>query len=95
MGYTEGVSADGEFSSSATVTVFDCQRGRLEARLVGKSASRVSLKLNRRVQRVVPLRDGALWRGSVEARPQAGGIWVFELDADGLVGVRRLSFIRR
>lgn len=94
--HTQGVSANGEFSRSASVTIFDCQRGRLEVILLGKGAGRVSFLLDGQVQRVVRLRDGALWRGSVETRPSASydRICVFELVGDGLIGATRLTFTR-
>ena len=94
--YTEGVSAEGDLASSATVTVYDCRRGRLEAALIGKRAGRVSVRLDEDVQRVAPMREGDLWKASVGVTRSAGAdtMCVFELRVDGLAGVRRLTFVR-
>ena len=94
--HTEGVSAEGDVASSATVTVFDCRQGRLEVALIGKRAGRVSVLLDERVQRVVPLRAGDLLNASIDVTPSAGtdGTCVFELRVDGSVEVRKLTFVR-
>jgi len=93
---TAGVLANGDFTSSASLTVFDCGSGRLELTLLGKSGNPLELRLDGITRQRVELGGGMVWRGAVEALPYASedGICVFELVSDGLVGSTRLEFVR-
>jgi hypothetical protein len=93
---TAGVLANGDFTNSAALTVFDCGNGRLEATLLGKTGNPVELRLDGITRARVDLPAGAVWRGGLATLPYAteNGICVFELVSPGLVGSTRLEFVR-
>ena len=91
-----GVLANGDFTNAATLTVYDCGRGRLELTLLGKTGNGVELRLDGITRRIVDVPAGGVWRGSVAAADYASedGTCVFELVSEGLVGSTRLEFVR-
>ncbi|MBA2298572.1 MAG: glycosyltransferase family 39 protein [Actinobacteria bacterium] len=94
---TAGIRANGDISEPATMTVYDCGEGRLEATLLGKSGNPVSLRLDGITRRVVDVPGETVWRGSLETEPYAreDGICEFGIVSDGLLGSTRLEFVRR
>ena len=93
---TTGVLANGDITAPATFRVFDCAEGRLEATLLGKSSSPVSLRLDGITRRVVDVPTGTVWRGTIETEPYAleDGVCEFGIASDGLLGSTRLEFVR-
>jgi hypothetical protein len=93
---TAGVLANGDFTNTASLTVYGCRRGRLEATLLGKSGNPLELRLDGITRGDVELPSGSVWRGSIEAQPYASedGVCFFELVSEGLVGSTRLEFVR-
>ena len=93
---TTGVLANGDIVEPATLTVFDCSAGRLEATLLGKSGNPVSLRLDGITRRVVDVPGNTVWRGALEIEPYASedGVCVFQLASEGLLGSTRLEFVR-
>ncbi len=94
---TTGILANGDIYEPATVTVFDCAKGRLEATLLGKAGNPVSLRLDGITRRVVEVPGGTVWRGGLETEPYASedGICEFGIVSEGLLGSTRLEFVRR
>ncbi|MCP9485898.1 MAG: glycosyltransferase family 39 protein [Gaiellaceae bacterium MAG52_C11] len=94
---TTGVLANGDIVDPATMTVFACTEGRLEATLLGKAGNPVSLRLDGITRRVVEVPGGTVWRGVLETKPYAteDGICEFGIASEGLLGSTRLEFVRR
>jgi hypothetical protein len=90
---SQGVAASGDFQA-ASVLVYRCEPGALKLTLVGKRRSLVLIRVNGRPWKVVPLRRGRRWSGSVrpaEFNPDLP--CVFELGSNARVGSRRVEWV--
>lgn len=89
-----GVRPDGDMYEPGRMRVHDCQGGQLELTLLPKSSSRVELRANGRVQRVLHLQGEAFLNATIHPPPGAQ-VCRFEVVPDNLLGSTRFDFVRR
>ena len=90
------VLPNGDFTN-ASVTVYGCRPGRLEATLLEKSDLPIQLRADGRPAGRVRFGEDGVWNGSIPSPPTADGrtSCEFELLSGGLVGSTRLEYVPR
>jgi hypothetical protein len=90
-----GVQPNGDMTGPATVSVYDCRRGRLELTLLPKATDVVRILLDGK-QVLADRIDGApVWHGSVPVPPSAAPrVCTFTIVPKLLLGSTRIAFVR-
>jgi hypothetical protein len=90
-----GVQPNGDMTGPATVSVYDCRRGRLELTLLPKATDVVRILLDGK-QVLADRIDGApVWHGSVTVPPSAAPrVCTFTIVPKLLLGSTRIAFVR-
>jgi hypothetical protein len=91
---TEGMRPNGDVFDAASVTVYDCGRGRLELSAYAKADETVTLSQDGRTLDSRTLRNGQPWSASVPTSPANGRTCRFAVTTTGLLGVTRFRWLR-
>ena len=90
-----GVQPNGDMSHPATVSVYDCRRGRLELTLLPKATRVLHILLNNRPILTSRIADLPSWSGSVTVPPSASPrLCNFTIVPQQLLGSTRIAFVR-
>jgi hypothetical protein len=91
---TEGMRPNGDVYDSASVTVFDCGKGRLELSAYAKADVSVTLAQGARVLDSRKLANGQPWTATIPTSPANGRMCTFTVTTTGLLGVTRFRWVR-
>ena len=95
---TAGVRANGDIYGEATISAWDCREGTFEMTLINKGSTRLEIKRDGVVVQERPLQPDETVSADIPAsepeQPRAGGVCVFQVASDGLLGSTRFRFRR-
>jgi dolichyl-phosphate-mannose-protein mannosyltransferase len=90
-----GVQPNGDMSHPATVSVYDCRRGRLELTLLPKATRVLHVLLNNRPILTSRIAGLASWSGTVSVPPSTSSrLCNFTIVPQQLLGSTRIAFVR-
>ena len=91
---TEGVRPNGDVYDEASVTAYDCGRGRLELNAFAKADETVTLTEGSRVLDTRRLASGQPWTATVPTPPARGRVCRFSITTDGLLATTKFAWTR-
>jgi hypothetical protein len=90
-----GVQPNGDMTGPATVSVYDCRRGRLELTLLPKATKVLRIRLDGKVVLADRIEGLSVWHGAVTVPPSAAPrLCVFTIVPQLLLGSTRIAFVR-
>jgi hypothetical protein len=91
---TEGVRPNGDVYEEASVTAYDCGRGRLDLNAFAKADETVTLTEGAKVLDTRHLTNGQPWTLSVPTPPSHGRVCRFSITTDGLLATTKFAWTR-
>jgi hypothetical protein len=91
---TEGVRPNGDVYDEASVTAYDCGRGRLDLNAFAKADETVTLTEGARVLDTRHLTNGEPWTLSVATLPSRSRVCRFAITTDGLLATTKFAWTR-